>query len=117
MNTKVLSIWSKLVTKGRDARKPDDISHPAKRRILGTDRRCPEDRRRSYNLDYFSGGGKERRSAEERRHQLVERRSDWVRVSAWTSAMVGLGGEPDYKEKVYDLTDERGNSGKLSSSR
>jgi len=48
------------------------------------DRRSGEDRRRTYDFDYFSEGGVERRSAIERR-QPKERRSDHVRISKWSS--------------------------------
>ena len=48
------------------------------------DRRCGEDRRQAYDLDYFPGGGIERRSGRERRLN-GERRNGWVRVSPWSS--------------------------------
>jgi hypothetical protein len=48
------------------------------------DRRSGEDRRRAYDLDYFSNGGAERRYWKERRSN-VERRVDWTRVSKWSS--------------------------------
>lgn len=48
------------------------------------DRRSGEDRRRAYDLDYFSNGGVERRYWKERRSN-VERRVDWTRVSKWSS--------------------------------
>jgi hypothetical protein len=48
------------------------------------DRRCGDDRRKSYLLGYFVNGGLERRSGKERR-LLGERRKDWVRATAWSS--------------------------------
>jgi len=48
------------------------------------DRRSGEDRRGTYDFDYFSEGGVERRSAGERR-QPEERRSDHVKISKWSS--------------------------------
>jgi hypothetical protein len=59
----------------------------AQRRRSFVDRRSGEDRRKVHNLDYFSDGGAERRSAKERRSK-VERRSGWVRVSDWVSVFV-----------------------------
>jgi hypothetical protein len=53
------------------------------------DRRSGEDERKSYNLDYFTNGGQERRHQIERR-KIGERRNTWIRVSKWCS--VGLGG-------------------------
>jgi len=57
------------------------------RRCSVTDRRSGEDRRREHNLDYFSNGGVERRSWQERRSQ-VERRRDWLRVTKWSSVLL-----------------------------
>ena len=48
------------------------------------DRRSGEDRRVAYDLDYFSDGGVERRSAQERR-RIDERRENCKRVSQWSS--------------------------------
>jgi len=48
------------------------------------DRRSGEDRRRAYDLDYFSNGGVERRNWKEQRSN-VERRVGWTRVSKWSS--------------------------------
>jgi len=48
------------------------------------DRRSGEDRRREYDLDYFSTGGVERRNWKEKRSN-VERRVGWTRVSKWSS--------------------------------
>jgi hypothetical protein len=55
-----------------------------KRRNFDIDRRSGEDRRRLYDLDYFSNGGVERRTLKERR-SLVERRIGWVRIGKWLS--------------------------------
>jgi hypothetical protein len=48
------------------------------------DRRCGDDRRKSYRLGYFINGGVERRSGNERRLS-GERRIDWVRATEWSS--------------------------------
>ena len=48
------------------------------------DRRSGADRRQAYDLDYFPGGGIERRLGKERRRP-DERRDGWVRVSEWSS--------------------------------
>jgi|APFre7841882590_1041340.scaffolds.fasta_scaffold08051_2 hypothetical protein len=48
------------------------------------DRRGGEDRRRSYSLEYFLEGGKDRRRRKDRR-RTDERRTDWVRGSDWGS--------------------------------
>lgn len=48
------------------------------------DRRSGEDRRREYDLDYFSNGGVERRNWKEQRSN-EERRVGWTRVSKWSS--------------------------------
>jgi hypothetical protein len=50
------------------------------------DRRSGEDRRRSYSLEYFLEGGKDRRRRKDRR-RTEERRTDWVRVSDWGSVL------------------------------
>ena len=52
------------------------------------DRRSGEDKRRSYNLDYFFKGGEERRRLFERRRRS-ERRSKWVRTGKWYSVYPG----------------------------
>jgi len=52
------------------------------------DRRCGEDKRNRYSLDYFSDGGGERRKGKERR-QSEERRSSWARVYKWCSVFLG----------------------------
>jgi hypothetical protein len=51
---------------------------------LPFDRRSGGDRRVEYDPDYFSRGGTERRSYEDRRTR-DERRGDWMRVSEWSS--------------------------------
>ena len=48
------------------------------------DRRCGEDRRTTYNLDYFLQGGKERRQWVDRRWRK-EMRKGWIRISKWSS--------------------------------
>ena len=53
------------------------------------DRRSDNDRRREYDLDYFTQGGPERRKKNDRRKQY-ERRTGWKRVRAWCSVLVGL---------------------------
>jgi hypothetical protein len=52
------------------------------------DRRSGEDKRKLYNLDYFTDGGEERRRGRERR-QCGERRSTWARVYKWCSVFLG----------------------------
>jgi hypothetical protein len=49
------------------------------------DRRCGEDRRNVYSLEYFEQGNPDRRNSIERREN-IERRHDCVRVSEWSSA-------------------------------
>ncbi len=48
------------------------------------DRRCGEDRRKVYSIDYFLSGHRDRRLRRERRIN-VERRQDCVRVDDWSS--------------------------------
>lgn len=52
------------------------------------DRRSGVERRKAHNLDYFIGGGPERRDWKERRSK-VERRKDWIRVCEWVSVSMG----------------------------
>ena len=52
------------------------------------DRRSGEDRRKTYSLNYFVKGGKERRQAEERRRNR-ERRQGWMRIDKWYSVFTG----------------------------
>ena len=48
------------------------------------DRRSPKDRRKKFKLSHFFYRGEERRNLQERRSQ-AETRSNWVRVSKWSS--------------------------------
>ena len=66
----------------------------------GIDRRCGKDRRSAHAVDYFFGGGVERRSWTERRVQ-GERRQNWVRVSEWSSMFVGST-TPEGKELIVE---------------
>jgi hypothetical protein len=63
-------------------------SFSKKGRTSRLDRRSGEDRRKTYSLDYFVKGGKERRQAEERRHK-DERRDEWLRIDKWYSVFTG----------------------------
>ena len=54
------------------------------KRRFGIDRRSTGDRRKIYDLDYFSNGGVERRGWKERRLKGEQRRG-WVRVGEWCS--------------------------------
>jgi len=60
--------------------------HPLRRALV--DRRCGEDKRKRYSLDYFADGGDERRKGRERR-QSGERRSAWAQVYKWCSVFLG----------------------------
>ena len=60
--------------------------HPQRRALV--DRRCGEDKRKRYSLDYFTDGGDERRKGRERR-QSGERRSAWAQVYKWCSVFLG----------------------------
>ena len=55
------------------------------------DRRAGRDRRTVHDLEYFEDGGDERRHYLRERRTPPERRSDWVRVSQWSSVYVGSG--------------------------
>ncbi|MEJ2101381.1 MAG: hypothetical protein P8X68_15595 [Desulfobacterales bacterium] len=66
--------------------KPKPLKAPKRRSLF--DRRSGDDKRKLYNLDYFSEGGKERRKGKERR-QSGERRSGWARVYNWCSVFLG----------------------------
>ncbi len=59
---------------------------PKKKRSF-FDRRSGQDRRNSYNLDYFVDGGGERRnsSGAERRDEDKDRRKEWIKISPWSS--------------------------------
>jgi hypothetical protein len=59
---------------------------PMRRSLI--DRRSGDDKRKLYNLDYFTDGGEERRKGTERR-QSGERRSAWARVYKWCSVFLG----------------------------
>jgi len=48
------------------------------------DRRSGEERRTAYDIDYFAGGGAERRKRDDRR-KAKERRKGCVKVSKWSS--------------------------------
>ena len=61
----------------------------------GLDRRCGEDRRQVYDMDYFTNGGLERRIGQERRSG-IERRKDWVKISEWSSIPA-----PDESSSVF----------------
>jgi len=64
------------------------------RRNSSVDRRRLENQRNSYNMDYFSGGGIERREMQDRRKQQLDRRKSWVRVSQWSSVYVNPDSSP-----------------------
>ncbi|MBC2711783.1 MAG: hypothetical protein HGJ94_12590 [Desulfosarcina sp.] len=51
------------------------------------DRRSGEDRREAYDIDYFTGGGTERRKRVDRRKR-EERRKDCTQISKWSSVCV-----------------------------
>ncbi len=59
---------------------------PAKKRSF-FDRRSGQDRRLTYNMDYFLKGGAERRNSfeGERREESKDRRKDWIKISSWSS--------------------------------
>lgn len=58
------------------------------------DRRSGEDRRKIYSLEYFQDGKPDRRKRHERRTN-IERRSDCVRISEWSSVC------PNYEDEDY----------------
>ncbi len=62
---------------------------PKKKRTL-FDRRSGQDRRDSYNIDYFLDGGLERRNSleGERRRKNQDRRREWIKISRWSSLNV-----------------------------
>ena len=49
------------------------------------DRRSGEDRRTTYDLNYFFKGGIERRKMQKRRRQRVDRRKKWVMIDTYAS--------------------------------
>jgi hypothetical protein len=67
----------------------DSNKQPAKAPVRRSpvDRRSGEDKRKRYNLDYFTDGGEERRKGKERR-ESGERRSGWARVYKWCSVFL-----------------------------
>ena len=69
----------------------------AKKRETRIDRRSGMDRRKVYDLDYFSRGGIERRRRPQRR-SLFERRKQWLRVSEWRSVFISESDEADAKK-------------------
>ena len=58
------------------------------------DRRRLENQRKIYSMDYFSGGGIERRKMKDRRKQQLDRRKSWVKVSQWISVYVDPDSSP-----------------------
>ena len=80
---------NRLIAQSMNQAKPKKISIDSffeRGRQSRLDRRSGEDRRKTYSLDYFLKGGKERRQAEDRRHQ-GERRNDWMRIDKWYSVL------------------------------
>ena len=73
-----------------DIKETESKKEPSKARMRRSlvDRRCGEDKRKRYSLDYFTDGGDERRKGKERR-QSEERRSGWARVYKWCSVFLG----------------------------
>ncbi|MFO7716859.1 MAG: hypothetical protein R6V78_20675 [Desulfosarcina sp.] len=51
------------------------------------DRRSGQDRRQTYDIDYFADGGPERRQDKDRRENR-ERRAGCVQVTQWSSVCV-----------------------------
>ena len=72
------------IKEAKSRKRPSKIS--VKRTPI--DRRSGDDKRKRYNLDYFTDGGQERRKGQERR-QSEERRSGWARVYKWCSVFLG----------------------------
>lgn len=62
----------------------EQFTEDARRQDPFADRRCGDDRREAYDLDYFQEGGAERRRGVERRRP-AERRDSCMRVSQWSS--------------------------------
>jgi hypothetical protein len=62
---------------------------PKKKRSF-SDRRSGQDRRSTYNIDYFVNGGAERRNsaAIERRKKKKDRRKNWIKISRWSSLYI-----------------------------
>jgi hypothetical protein len=84
-----------------DADQGDAVSDKpaANREEHSIDRRSPNDRRSAHDLSYFEDGGPERRRNRKRRERLLEMRKGWVRVTDWTSAVVGVF------KRTYDIED------------
>lgn len=80
-----------------------DSANASQRQLVGIDRRALNDRRRAHNLNYFADSGLERRKPRERRCELIEPRKGWVRVSDWTSAMVGFRFKPRLSDRIYKI--------------
>ena len=67
---------------------PDDPTDRDKAHLKGRsvmDRRTGDDRRETYDLNYFTTGGVERRKMYERRHRRKDRRKKWVMVDTCCS--------------------------------
>ncbi len=64
------------------------------RRNSSVDRRRLGNQRTTYSMDYFSGGGIERREMQDRRKQQLDRRKDWAMVSQWSSVYVDPDSSP-----------------------
>ncbi|MEE8397836.1 MAG: hypothetical protein V3S89_02440 [Desulfobacterales bacterium] len=75
----------------------------AERIINRVDRRSLATRRGPYNLNYLTTGGVEKRFGQERRQQRVESRKGWVRVTEWTSAVVGASLRQKSTQEIYPL--------------
>lgn len=84
---------------------PASLDDPSvgQRKSVGMDRRSLNNRRLAYNLNYFADSGVERRKWKERRRELVEPRKAWVRVTDWTSAMVGFQRQPGFSDRIYNI--------------
>ncbi len=54
----------------------------------GYDRRCDNDRRQTYDVNYFENGGCERRKRQDRR-MTGETRDGWQRINEFSSIAVG----------------------------
>jgi hypothetical protein len=69
------------------------------------DRRSDNERRDTYDLDYFLDGGIERRRFNERRWR-AEMRKGWVRVSRWSSKKAREDGVPATLDENPGASDE-----------
>lgn len=79
-----------------------------RRENTGLCRRSLNNRREAHHLDYFTDGGVEGRRRKERRRPLIETRKGWVRVSDWTSAMVGPSFRQRSTQDVYRIDEGLG---------